>query len=221
MGAVTGQEGVLVSLEYYYNSIPPHEGSGNEGPGNTDIGAAHADCEGLASPNCRLGVQLENRTDEWLVFKNGHASLVINRLSLDASRLSEASSATAMTARNWDKFRDEGGVCLLGSGNCTDAYLNDMPAVKAHYPGTGAGSYSYDPDTRHGVSSGYNDVRFGMYFEGLAVESNTADAQNTAADVQNGFMQNANGSFMGGSIADNNGHQAMINFGGNFFMYGF
>ncbi|MCK0536398.1 hypothetical protein MU846_01595 [Alcanivorax sp. CY1518] len=208
---MTGQEGVLVSLEYYYNSIPPHKGSGNEGLGNTDIGAAHADCTGLASPNCRLGLQLENRTDEWLVFKNGHASLVVNRLSLDASRLSEASSASAMTARNWNKFRNEDGDCLLGSGNCTDAYLNDMPAVKAHYPGTGAGGY--DPVT--GVSSGYSDVRFGMYFEGLAVESNTA------LNVQDGFMQNANGSFMGGNIADNNGHQAMINFGGNFYMYGF
>ena len=209
MGAVTGQEGILVSLDYYYNSDPTpgaSQGSaligGSYGCSTPDGGAS------LGNVNCRLALQLENRYDEWLVFKNGHASLVVNRLSLDAAFLGDASSSAITGYYNDGKFKDESGNCLLGTGNCNTGYIANMPGVRAHYPQTGG---SYDGGTST-IANGYSDVLFGMFIEGVAVEPN---------GVNPGWQGNDNGSFLGAKIADNNGHQAGITFGGDFYMYGF
>lgn len=222
MGVVTGQEGILISLDYYYNSRGPYKDDGTPrvlGTGPDNLGAANADCAGLASLNCRLALQLENRGFGWLVFKNGHASLEMNRLSLDASLLgglNGASTENKAIALNDGKFENEGGGCLLGAGNCTKSYIDSMPAVRAHYPQTG-GEYTADPGNG-GSSTGYNDVRLGVYVEGLAIEYNTPDA---GSYIQDAWQKNEYGSFMGFEIADNAGHQAGIAIGGNFYMYGF
>lgn len=209
MGEVTGQEGILISLDYYYNSEATDDPATT---GGALIGGAYGCAEpdgasSLGNNNCRLAVQLENRETEWLVFKNGHASLVATRLSLDASFLGEAASSAPgyVSFFNSEKFLDEGNNCLLGTGNCNTDYIGDMPAVRAHYPQTGG---AYNSTTF--ASNGYNDVRFGLYFEGLAVEPGSG-----------GWQTNVNGSFMGLRIADNNGHQAGIAFGGDFYLYGF
>lgn len=226
MGTVTGQEGILVSLEYYYNSKPAHEGTGVAGKGPNDIGAANDDCAGLGSVNCRLALQLENRDFGWLVFKNGHASLQINRLSLDAALIGDpatngVSAANKAIPLNAEKFQDEGGNCLLGAGNCTTNYIDFLPAVRTHYPQTG-GAYTAGAPGNAGVSTGYNDVRLGVFVEGLAVEYNEPDPGNGEAWVaQPGWQANNFGSFLGFEIADNAGHQAGIAIGGNFYMYGF
>lgn len=217
MGSVTGQEGVLVSLEYYYNSNPATNGGallGSAAAGTLGDGG----CSGpngsssLTDMDCRLAIQLENRNDEWLVIKNGYASIVVNRLSLDASTLGESvATGTSYSAFfNQSKFEAVGGACLLGTGNCNTGYIDNMPAVRTHYPET-AGSYN----PGNGTSTGYNDVRLGVYYEGMAIEFNSAPG------VQDGWQQNVNGSFLGLNIADNNGAQAGIAFGGDFYMYGF
>lgn len=228
MGTVTGQEGILVSLQYYYNSKPAHEGSGVAGKGPNDIGAANGDCAGLGSENCRLALQLENRDFGWLVFKNGHASLDINRLSLDASLIggdplltNGVSAGNKAIPLNAGKFQDEAGGCLLGSGNCTTAYIDFLPAVRTQYPQTG-GVYTAGAPGNAGVSTGYNDVRLGVFVEGLAVEYNEPDPSNSETwAAQEGWKANNFGSFLGFEIADNAGHQAGIAIGGNFYMYGF
>lgn len=227
MGGVTGQEGILISLDYYYNSRGPYKDDGSprvQGTGLDDLGAANADCDGLASLNCRLALQLENRGFGWLVFKNGHASLEMNRLSLDASLLgglNGASTENKAIALNDGKFENEGGDCLLGAGNCTKSYIDSMPAVRAHYPQTG-GVYAADASpalgSAGGTIAGYNDVKLGVYVEGLAIEYNTPDA---GSYIQDAWQKNEYGSFMGFEIADNAGHQAGIAIGGNFYMYGF
>ncbi len=78
-----------------------------------------------------------------------------------------------------------------------------MPGLRLSYP--------------EGAADGleFNDVRFGLYFEGLAVEPNAL------VPSGNGWEGNNNGSFMGLNIADNNGHQAGIAFGGDFYLYGY
>lgn len=216
MSRVTGREGVLVSLEYYYNSDPiddpltPHFNEAGQALGG--FCSSPNGNSSLGNMNCRLGLQLENRSGEWLVFKNGHASLVVNRLSLDASFLGDASASSVAYESFFDvrKFQDTDGSCLLETGNCSVSTLRKMPAMRAHYPQTGG---AYNPATHR--AEGYDDARFGLYFEGLAVEYNSAPG------VQDGWMNNDNGSFLGLNIADNNGHQAGIAFGGNFYMYGF
>ncbi|MEH6782491.1 MAG: hypothetical protein V7688_01345 [Alcanivorax jadensis] len=217
MGSVIGQEGVLLSMEYYYNSNPATDGDALLGSGAAGT-FGDGGCSGqngsssLADMDCRLAIQLENRSDEWLVIKNGYASIVVNRLSLDASTLGEsiATGAAYSSFFNQAKFEAVGGDCLLGAGNCNTGYIDNMPAVRTHYPET-AGSYN----PGNGTSTGYNDVRLGIYYEGMAIEFNSVPG------VQDGWQQNVNGSFLGLNIADNNGAQAGIAFGGNFYMYGF
>lgn len=205
MGAVTGQRGILASFQYYYNSSPAE----------SDPGAPLSICDtpnggsSLANMNCRFGLQLKNRESEWLVFKNGHASIDLRRLAIDASLLgdSHGGSATYHGYFNEDKFTDQdGSTCLLPSGDCSGAAasgLAEMPGLRLSYPEGGADGIEF------------NDVRFGLYFEGLAVEPNAL------VPSGNGWEGNNNGSFMGLNIADNNGHQAGIAFGGDFYLYGY
>lgn len=212
MGAVTGQKGILVSLDYYYNSDQANGGA----PLTTNGCSTPNGTTSLENMNCRFAVQLENRETEWLVFKNGYASAAVKRLSLDGSYLNESrGSGAAYTG--WfsaSKFSDDSG-CLLGAGNCTAGYVSSLAALRTHYPETGG---SYTPGT-HSVT-GYDDVLFGMYFEGVAVEPNSAPG------LQDGWNSarpggDVNGSFLGLKIADNNGYQAHIAIGGDFYLYGF
>lgn len=221
MGSVTGQEGVLISLQYYYNSRAPHEVSDP-----ADIGSANADCVDLASVNCRLALQLENRDFGWLVFKNGHASLEMNRLSLDAAFLggdpvadNGVSAANKAISFNTEKFQNEAGGCLLGTGNCTTSWIDNSPAVRAQYPQTG-GVYTAGASGSAGTSNGYDDVLLGVYVEGMAVEYNEPQ-MGDAWTAAPGWQANNFGSFLGFEIADNVANQAGIAIGGNFYMYGY
>lgn len=209
MGNVTGQEGILISLEFYYNSEktndPATTGQRLSGFCSTPNGGTS-----LGNQNCRLGIQIANRLDNWLVIKNGYSSISVNRLSFDAAFLGDAASAANTGYFNLEKFRDASGNCLLETNSCTTTTIAESPALRTHYPET---SGSYNPATQ--ATSGFNDVRFGMYVEGMAVEFNSGPG------LQDGWQQNNNGSFLGLNIADNNGNQAGIAFGGDFYLYGF
>lgn len=212
MGLVTGQEGILISLDYYYNSEKTDIAS-TDGQRLTGFCSAPNGTTSLGDMDCRLAIQIENRNDNWLVIKNGHASLSVNRISLDASFLSDAGSSSNVGFYNPGKFVQPaalGGGCLLEGGACNTTTIASLPALRTHYPETGG---TYDPISHE--SSGYDDVRFGLYYEGMAVEFNSP------ANVQNGWQANLNGSFLGLNIADNNGHRAGIAFGGDFYLYGF
>lgn len=212
MGSVTGQEGILISLDYYYNSEKTDVAS-TDGQRLSGFCSAPNGTTSLGDMDCRLAIQIENRSDNWLVIKNGHASLSVNRLSLDAAFLSDAGSSSNTAFYNPGKFLEPaalGGGCLLETGTCNTATIASLPALRTHYPETGG---SYDPVSH--TSSGFNDVRMGLYYEGMAVEFNNP------ANVQNGWQANLNGSFLGLNIADNNGHRAGIAFGGDFYLYGF
>lgn len=216
LGGISGQEGVLLSLDYFLNSDPAADGA-----------KLDSYCSGN-SVNCRFTWQIAGREDgeihsgltnpgsgEWLVYKDGYASLVVNKLKLDASFLGGAASAEPVAYEgffNAAKFQgvDSQGeaVCLL-EGGCTESNIRNTPALKTHYSNSDPGSY--DPGS--GTVTGYNDVLFGMRFDRLAIEYDTAGVP--------GYNLDNNGSFMGLNIADNNGPQAKISFGGDFYMYGF
>lgn len=212
LSGITGREGILVSIEYYYNSSPYDD------PSTTAFNEAGAALPGFCSSpnggsslgnmNCRLAMQFENRDGTWLVVKNGWASLDVNRLSLDAAFLGDAESAANTGLYNDAKFRDADGTCLLGE--CSAAWIAEMPALRTHYPATGG---SYDPSSA--ASTGYDDVKFGLFVEGIAVEYDTAPG------AEDGWGRNESGAFIGLNIRDNNGYQAGIAFGGNFYLYGF
>ena len=207
MGEVTGQKGILLSMQYYFNSHPDLNGgpvtAGPSGCSTPNGGSS------LADTDCRFALQITNREDEWLVFKNGYASLDVNRLALDASLLGDSKGAGAAysTYFDADKFKDENGTCLL-EGGCSTASISDMAGLRLSYP-----------EGTNGANFG--NVRFGMFFEGLAVEPNAGAPAHSGWANQSGWKGDQNGSFMGLNIADNNGHQARIAFGGDFYLYGF
>lgn len=195
MGTVTGQKGILLSLQYYYNSHPDLDG-GPVSECSTPNGGTS-----LNNMNCRFAMQLKNREDEWLVFKNGHASIDLTRIALDASILGDSRGASNTSLFNAEKFQDVDGSCLLPDG-CTPASISEMAGLRLSYP-----------EGTNGANFG--NVRFGLFFEGLAVEPNALAPNN------NGWEGTQRGSFMGLNIADNGGHQANIAFGGDFYLYGF
>ncbi len=210
LSEVSGREGVVISFDYYLNSEKTNDKA-------TDGQVLGAYC-GASSLNCRFTWQIAGRGEgeqgsyagEWLVYKDGYASLSVNELSLDAAFLGDASSPAwvndAFIAGN-KRFQDVDGSCLL-EGGCTVANMMLTPALRTHYSNT---SGSYNP--LDGTTNGYNDVLLGMHIGGLAVEYD--------AGAVPGYNRNDQGSFMGLSIRDNNGPRAGIAFGGDFYMYGF
>jgi hypothetical protein len=82
-----------------------------------------------------------------------------------------------------------------------------MAALKLSLP---AASGSYDPATE--TSNGYTNISFGMTLTGTAVEFGAG---------ANGYNANANGSFLGLRVADENGPFAGVNVQGNAYIFGF
>lgn len=210
LSEVSGREGVVISFDYYLNS----EKSNDKATDGQILGTY---C-GASNLNCRFTWQIAGRGDgeqgsyagEWLVYKDGYASLSVNELSLDAAFLGEAGMPAwvddAFVAGN-TRFQDVDGNCLL-EGGCTVANMMLTPALRTHYSNTGG---NYNP--LDGTTTGYSDVLLGMHIGGLAVEYD--------AGAVPGYNRNEQGSFMGLSIRDNNGPRAGIAFGGDFYMYGF
>lgn len=261
MSAVTGQEGVQISLDYYYNAVKTDAhtfaaaGSGQPtGYGIAACGGGDGYAAALGDMDCRLSWQLANRGDadtlgvnttttwdynngtstypmdgEWLVWKAGWMSLSANGLNLDASFLGEADSS-GTSYESWlnpnlapiyGSFVNSSGTggsdgsgCLMPDGHglspCTVDYIKAMPALKTHYD-NGGGSY----DSASRTLTGYNDARFGMQIIGLS-----AEYDDNVGGVP-GWRRNEMGSFTSLRIADNNGNQAGVTFGGNFYLYGF
>lgn len=220
LGNVSGQEGISLSIDYYLNTIKTSDPS-TTGQVDTTF------CPGtLDDISCRFTWQIANRAEgdnhsglvgakgEWLAYKDGFLSLTIDKLSLDASFLGDAGSASAAYSGwfNPETFQDSSGACLLAGGDgvsaCTVAFIQSMPALRTHYPGTSGSYNSASHDT-----NGYNDVRLGMQIGGLSIEYNQAGTP--------GYLLNNHGSFAGLTIADNNGNQSGFAFGGNFYLYGF
>ena len=215
LGDISGQEGVLLSQEYYYNSNPATGGRDD----------AYCNASVL---NCRFTWQIAGREEgvahsgmtnpkgEWLVYKDGYLSLSVRRLGLDAAFLGEATSSGSSynSFYNPERFKDSFGNCLLEGVTDCDAnatarsQIRLMPSMKASYPETIG---SYNSATKQ--STGYNDVRFALSFTGLAIEYDQLGSP--------GYLNNDQGSYMGVSIADNNGPMAGIAFGGDFYLYGF
>jgi len=200
MGDITGQKGILLSLQYYYNSHPSLDGGAVSDCATPNGGTS------LDNMNCRFAVQLKSREGEWLVFKNGHASIDLTRIALDASILADSGGASDTSLFNPEKFEDVDGSCLLTGtpGGCDgeESTIAAMAGLRLSYPeGTNG--------------ENFGNVRFGLFFEGLAVEPNALAPNN------NGWEGTDRGSFMGLNIADNAGHQANISFGGDFYLYGF
>lgn len=191
MQAVSGQAGVALELGMDFNTNP-------------DGSIALTNCDTLAGP-CRLAISFANRTDEWLVLKGYYGNFSIPTLNLDAAYLSDAGNDIALFDDR--KFRDDAGNCLLPGGTCDTATLDSMAAMKLSLP---SATGSYDPTTE--TSSGYTNIAFGMTLTGAAIEFGAGAT---------GYNANANGSFLGLRVADNNGPFADVNVSGGAYIFGF
>lgn len=242
MSAIAGQEGVMVGLEYYYNSVrtsnPTTSGAGLEICANG----------GLGDMDCRLAWQLSGRGQayndiyasttwtytasngsthimdgEWLVWKAGWSSLVVKDLMLDAATLGDAESSGA-AYQPWltDNVRPVYGSFVDSSGNClmplgpSDGGATCSVAYMTNMPALKTHypgtGGTYNSGTR--TTTGFEDVRFGLEVTGLSAEYDNG--------TQAGWQLNNGDSFTALKIADNNfENQAGIAFGGSFYLYGF
>ncbi|MDF3029633.1 MAG: hypothetical protein K0R03_191 [Moraxellaceae bacterium] len=185
LDAISGQEGIALGLNLYFNSVRAPATPATDGTPYASLSS----CAGVGNP-CHVAVQLANRTDasgEWLVFKDFYFSLKVPLLRLDvAPALSAAGSNTAYF--DVTRFQGDGGTCLLGTGNCTTSYINTLPALKLTVPAT---TTSYNPAT--GLSTGYNSVELALNIGRMATEFGAT-----------GYNADVNGSFMGVRVDDNN-----------------
>ena len=136
MGAVTGQRHSLTAVLLQHS--PDQAGA-------PDATRSDAAAGSLADMDCRFATQLKNREDEWLVFKNGHASLDLDRIALDASVLGDSRGADDGTNGPFDytawfnegKFRDvdngSGAPCLL-KALVEASTIANMAGLRLSYP---------------------------------------------------------------------------------------
>ncbi|MDF1637847.1 hypothetical protein [Alcanivorax jadensis] len=250
MGAVTGQEGVMVSMEYYYNSMR------TDNPATTGAGLSKCTDGGLGDMDCRLAWQLSNRGNagsagiynptnwtlpggggcngsptckgEWLVWKAGWASLSVNNLMLDAATLGDAESSanagdpdTGYEAWLAPNLEPIYGSFVDSEGACL------MPVGPSDGGGACTAAYMRAMPalkTHYPNTGGTYDsnTRTAAGFNDVrfGLEVTGLSAEYDSA-TQPGWMLNNGGSFTSLKIADNAGHQAGIAFGGDFYLYGF
>lgn len=125
LSAVSGQEGVLLNLNF----------RNNVDASNTPIGCTPL----VGTPNpCRLGLEFAARTGKWLMLKEYYGTFQIKDLRMDAGFLPAANTAY------WNQARFDG----TGNVLCTTPLIpacnpKDRPVVKFAFPGTDAPS-TYD-----------------------------------------------------------------------------
>lgn len=244
LGDVTGQEGVAISIEYYYNSTRTND------PATTGAGLSSCTDGGLADMDCRLSWQLANRGNagsagiyasttwtlpngggcdgaatcfgEWLVWKAGWMSVAVNELSLDASFMGEAVSS-GVAYEGWlasnlvgvyGSFVDSTGTCLMPA-DPSGTYA----ACTANYMRAMPALRAHYAGTSGGYNSGTRQSSgFSDVKFGLQVTGLSAEYDD---GTDSGWQLNNFDSFTSLRIADNNANQAGIAFGGDFYLYGF
>lgn len=192
---VTGQDGIAVALELRVNA----DAAGNPL-------ASLSNCAGVGNP-CRLALSFANRAGEWLVIKDWYGVINIDPIYLDAGVRSDAASNPAYFDAS--KFADGSGNCLVtgNPGACSVADVTSGPALVLSYPGTTLG---YNPGTV--TSSGYDSMTMSFNLGRLAVEFD---------GVNPGYLNDANGSFLGATVGDLSGGPAGAAFGGKAYVFGF
>ncbi len=197
MGSVVGRNGIAIGLDYGVNT--------------DQTGAPLAslsNCAGAGNP-CTFAYKLAARESgggTWTVFKDSYMSLKIPILNIGVL---PAMGTVGSTAAYFDATRfQNAGTCLLPGAVCTSANIDTLPALMLFYPAT---TTSYTPvGTTGGSSAGYTSLSLGMVVGRMALEFGAT-----------GYSNDANGSFLGARIADNNGNFANMAISGKAYVYGF
>lgn len=251
LGQIEGQQGVLISFDYYYNSqytgkqIVDNSASGGSANFNINGRPLSGFCGNFgtidSSTNCRLTWQLNghdggsgdfggmtNAKGEWLVFKNGYLSMSVNRISLDGAFLGGATSTGSSYESFFDplRFQNGSGGCLLpdGAGGkaCTTANIKLMPALRTSYPKKGDAGSPTGKETSGSYEPATNiSTDFADVRFGLGISGMAVEYGPNGYLATSTTTPAAHGSFVALKMADVNANQAGINFGGSFYMYGF
>lgn len=167
---------------------------------NTDAAgiplAALSNCSGSNNP-CKLALAFNNRPDKWLMLKDYYGTLFIPKLYIDKT----ASPALVTAYKELSRFQKTNGDCLLGvghAGNCTDADIQNQPALKLSAPGA--------------LSTFEADILVNLYVGRVAIETGPT-----------GYDNDANGTFLGLQLRDTStsAPQARIDIDGHIAMFGF
>lgn len=234
LGVITGQEGVALGLELYWNAEK------NSDPALDGRPLPALNCAAILSP-CRTATQIEgresngSRVGEWLVYKDAYFALRIRTLNVDLGFMRNAASAVApgnfddqayISPAKFSRFYDPSvasnteSSCLLPANLCTATTIGGsggaggMPAMKLFYP---TPATSYTPGSN--ISTGYNSLELGWRVGKMFVEYDTSAA--CASDACRGFNQDSGKSFAGVHIKDVNSHFAGMAIEGSAYVYGF
>lgn len=181
------------------------------------------------------GTGTQNLNGQWLVFKDSYMALKMPNLYLNGGEVGNAraftQSLSAAAGYNGffdiSRFQNVAGSCLLPDGTggtaCTQANILKTPSLIMQQKVSVSGSNpSYNTATR--VSSNYDSISLGFTIGRLAIEYDCTVVNTVSCPaVTNalGYNRDANGSFMGLNIRDNNSNFAGIAVGGRMYLYGF
>lgn len=178
MEAVTGQVGVALLLDLRINADE-----------NGAPLASLSSCSGNGNP-CRLAFKIANResgSGEWLVLKDTWGRLFVDNLNIDGS----FNPAGGTAYDNPDRFKDNGGTCLLAA--CEPA---NLPALKLSFGGA--------------TTSFENDIRIGLNLGRVAFEYGST-----------GYAADANGGFLGLQVRSTTQNYTHIDIDGAMRVYGY
>ena len=196
LGAVTGQAGIALDLEWRVNA----DSSGNPL-------ASLNYCSGANDP-CRMSFQFDNRGSaggEWITWKNFYGVLRLNNAWIDANQSPGTASKYADTGAN-NRFMsgDSTPICLLdGSTNastCHQGTLN-MPMLALQFNQGGAAG-----------------VELFLNIGAVAVEYGATGYQNNTNEPALGVLI---GDVRGTDLATPVAYPAQIKIGGTMGLYGF
>lgn len=178
MEAVIGQVGVALLLDLRINADE-----------NGAPLASLSGCSGNGNP-CRLAFKIANResgSGEWLVLKDTWGRLFVDNLNIDGS----FNPAGGTAYDNPDRFKDNGGTCLLAA--CEPA---NLPALKLSFGGA--------------TTSFENDIRIGLNLGRVAFEYGST-----------GYAADANGGFLGLQVRSTTQNYTHIDIDGAMRVYGY
>lgn len=248
LGEVSGGEGVVVGLEFYYNSQKSATAALDGSAIGGTAGNLDGNCQGTNNA-CRTAWQLAGREarsldntkiggtgtfaaqGEWLVFKDSYLTLKMPNLFLNGGFLVNALSAANVggvagtgyeSFLDLSRFQNSAGACQLydDAGNPCTTSTSAIDILKKTPALVMRHADSSGASYSAGTSTGYTSIQLGMKIGRLGVEYDTGTCTYTGGAAC-GYNQDVKGSYIGLAIRDNNAPLAGIAVGGRMYLYGF
>lgn len=230
LSQVQGKQGIALDMQLALNANPaPSSVLPATAGANTTYGGALSSlssCTGTPNP-CYVAIELANRPNQWLTFKDSYLDELVSNLHLDVGALQNDTTGTGyFNANVFTNLSATGTQCAFSAG-CTTTTINGQHALQLSFhcptPSTSTSTCqgtlpSYSSSSK--TSTGYTDILLSESIGRMAVEFTTPGTSPNIITAPTDSTD-SNGSFIGLAIHDNNSNFAGLYVGGRAYVYGF